>query len=168
MSPFQKPVILDNNCISNFHYAESLSLILTLWPSGTFKIPLRVLEEANNWPQHGKEVCDIIRELADTNVIETISIDDNSDTEVNYYIQLRLVAPVLGAGESESIAIAKSRNYVVATDDGLATERCKSLFPSVEVVTTADIFKMAKSDGLLRGSEIDHMWKLIKLKEPKR
>jgi len=168
MSPFHKPVIIDNNCISNFYYADSLRLILTLWPPGTFKIPLRVYNEASNWRQHGQEVCNILKELADNKVIEIVTIDDNSDTEVNHYIQLRLTAPVLAAGESESIAIAKSRGYIVATDDRLATERCKSLFPSVEVVTTADILKMAKSDGLLKKSEIDQMWKLIKLKRSKR
>jgi predicted nucleic acid-binding protein len=168
MSPFHKPVILDNNCISNFYYANSLRSILTLWPPGTFKIPLRVYNEASNWPEHGKEVGGIIRELADNNVIEIVNINDDSDAEVNYYIQLRLVAPVLGEGESESIAIAKSREYVVATDDGLATERCKDLFPSVVVVTTADVLKMAKSDGLLKESEINQMWKLIRLKGSKR
>ena len=80
-------------------------------------------------------------------------------------MQLMLAAPVLGTGESESIAIAENRKYIVATDDGLATERCKALFTSVEVITTGDILKMAKSDGLLKESEINHMWKLIKLRK---
>jgi len=168
MSPFHKPVILDNNCISNFYYADSLRSILTLWPRGTFKIPLRVHNEASNWRKHGKEVCDVIRELADNNIIEIVDINDDSDTEVGCYMQLMLAAPVLGAGESESIAIAKSRKYIVATDDGLATERCKDLFPSVEVITTADILKMAKSDGLLKESEINQMWELIRLKGSKQ
>ena len=164
MSPFHRPVILDNNCISNFYYADSLRSILSLWPPGTFKIPSRVLKEASNWRKHGKEICDVITELAEKETIQLVNIDDTSDTEVGCYMQLMLGAPVLGAGESESIAIAESRNYVVATDDGLATERCKELFPSVEVITTADVLKMAKSDGLLKESEIIQMWKLIKLK----
>ena len=168
MSPFHKPVILDNMCISNFYYADSLRSILTLWPPGTFKIPLRVHNEASHWRKHGKEVCDVIRKLAENNIIEIVNIDDASDREVGSYMQLRLAAPVLGAGESESIAIAKSRKYIVATDDRLATERCKDLFPSVEVITTADILKMAKSDGLLKQSKINRMWKLIKSEESKR
>jgi predicted nucleic acid-binding protein len=168
MSPLHKPVVLDNNCINNFYNADSLRLILNLWPPGTFKIPFRVYNEASNWREHGEEVCGIIRELTDNNVIEVVNINDHSETEVKYYIQLRLAAPVLGEGESEAIAIAKSREYIVATDDGQATERCRNLFPSVEVVTTGDILKMAKSDGLLEESQIKHMWKLIKLKESKR
>lgn len=168
MSPFNKPVILDNNCVSNFYYADSLRFMLTLWPPGTFKIPLRVFKEASNWRQHGKEVCDILTELADNNTIEIVNIDDDSEAEVNCYIQLRLVAPVLGEGESESIAIANNREYIIATDDSLATERCHGMFPSVEVVTTADIFKMVKSDGLLEETEINEMWRLIKLKRSKR
>ena len=168
MSPFHKPVILDNNCISNFYNAEALKLILNLWPPGTFKIPSRVYQEASSWPEHGEEVCGIVKELADKNVIEIVEINDDSETEIKYYIQLKLAAPVLGEGESEAIAIAKSREYIVATDDGQATERCRNLFPSVEVVTTGDILKMAKSDGLLAESQIKHMWKLIKSKKSKR
>jgi len=167
MSPFCKPVILDNNCISNFHYAESLKSILALWPAGTFKIPQHVVAEAARWHEHGEEVCKIIKELADSCIVEIISIDDKSDDEVNAYMQLKLAAPVLGDGESESIAIASNRNHIVATDDGIATERCNTMFPSVEVITTADIFKMAKSDGLLQESQINKMWRLIKQKRRK-
>ena len=168
MSPFRSSIILDNNCISNFFYAESLKAILTFWPPGTFKIPQRVLNEASNWHKHGKEVCQIIKELTDNGVIEIININDDSDAEVNAYVQLRLAVPVLGEGESESIAIASNRNYIVATDDEIATERCNKMFPSIEVITTADIFKMAKSDGLLEESQIDEIWKLIKRKRNKR
>ncbi len=83
-------------------------------------------------------------------------------------MQLRLKGPILGQGESEAIAMATSQNHIVATDDQIATERCKEIFPSVEVVTTADILKMANSDSLLRESQIDEMWKLIKLKRSKQ
>lgn len=167
MSPFCKPVILDNNCIVNFYFAESLKSILTLWPPGTFKIPERVLAEASNWHEHGKEVCQIIKELTDARIVEIIIINDHSDEEVSAYIQLKLAPPVLGSGEAESIAIASTRNYIIATDDLVATERCKIMFPSIEVITTADIFKMAKSDDLLKESQVDRIWKLIRKKRTK-
>jgi len=44
---------------------------------------------------------------------------------------------------------------------------CKEIFPSVHVVTTADILKMAKSDGLLRESQVNEMWRLIRLRGSK-
>lgn len=167
MSPFQKPVILDNNCISNFYDAESLELLLNLWPPGTFKITQHVLTEAGNWYEHGKEVCQIINKLTDSGIIEIITIDDDSEDEVNAYMQLKLVPPVLGSGESESIAIANNRNFIMATDDRIATKRCNEMFSSVDIVTTADIFKMAKSDGLLNEHQVNKMWKSIRTKQTK-
>jgi predicted nucleic acid-binding protein len=163
MSPFSKSIVLDNNCISNFYLAESLKQVLRFWP-GVFKIPKRVLEEASRWPVHGSQVCQTVEELVADGIVETISIDEESEVEINAYIQLRLHAIVLGEGESESIAIASNRDYIIATDDRVATERCHELFPAIQVITTADIFKMAKSDGLLSQSEIVELWNLIKKK----
>jgi predicted nucleic acid-binding protein len=167
MSPFSKLVILDNNCISNFYLAESLELILSLWPLRTFVIPERVLTEASNWREHGQHVCGILVRLKDARVIEIVKIDDQSEKELSAYIQLRLTGPILGKGESESIAIASSRGYIVATDDGIATEQCKKVFPNIEVVTTAQIFDMAVADGLLTQSQVNEMWRLIRSKKTK-
>jgi predicted nucleic acid-binding protein len=162
MSPFHKPVILDNNCICNFFFAGCLRSTLIFWPAGTFKIPQRVLNEARNWHKHGQEVCRILEELIDTGFIEIIEINENSEKETDSYIHLRLESPMLGQGESESIAIAWHRNYMVATDDVLATRRCHELYSAVQVITTAELFNMAMVDGLFRESQIIEMWKLIK------
>lgn len=161
MSPFTKSIILDNNCISNFYLAESLKQILRLWPK-IFKISQRVLKEANNWPIHGLQVCETIEELVSDGIVEIISIDEESEIELNAYIKLRLQAIILGEGESEAIAIASNRNLIVATDDQVATIKCHELFPNIQVITTADIFKMAKSDGLLSQSQVNVFWDKIK------
>ena len=167
MSPFQKPVVLDNNCVSNFQNAESLETILTLWPFKGFLIPQRVLKEAENWPAQGAEVCRILNKLHEGNIIEIITINEESEEELDAYLKLRLKGPALGEGESESIAMAMTRGYIVATDDQIATEHCHQVFPSIEVITTADILKMAKADGLLKQSQINRMWRLIKEKQSK-
>jgi predicted nucleic acid-binding protein len=80
------------------------------------------------------------------------------------YAQLRLHGPLLGEGESESIAIARARNYIVATDDSRATEECREIFPDLEIVTTNQILRMAKEDGLLKQQQINEMWRLIRIR----
>ena len=166
MSPFPKNVILDNNCISNFYLAESLKQVLHFWP-GIFKIPKRVLEEASRWPEHGSEVCQTIEELVADGIVEIIGIDEESDVETDAYIRLRINTIVLGEGESESIAIASNKDCIIATDDRVAMERCHELFPAIQVITTADIFKMAKRDGMLSQYQINEFWDLIKEKRSK-
>ena len=168
MSPFSKLVILDNNCISNFYLAESLELVLTIWPYKVFVVPQRVVKEAGNWREHGEAVCRILDKLTAGHVIEIVTINEESEEETGAYALLRLNAWSLGQGESESIAMASNRGYIVATDDKIATECCRKIFPSVGVITTADILKMGKSDGLLKQSRIENMWELIKQKRPKR
>mgnify|MGYP001603964724 CR=1 FL=1 len=168
MSPFSKLVILDNNCISNFYLAGSLESVLILWPFKVFVVPQRVVKEAGNWREHGEAVCRILHSLSAKGIIEIVAINEESEEETGAYALLRLNAWSLGQGESESIAMASHRGYIVATDDRLATECCRKIFPSVEVVTTGDILKMGKSDGLLKESQIEKMWKLIKQKRAKR
>ncbi len=168
MSPFSKLVILDNNCISNFYLAESLELVLTLWPYKVFVVPDRVVTEAKRWREHGEAVCRILNNLTARHVIEIVTINEESEEETGAYALLRLKAWALGQGESESIAMASQRGYIVATDDKIATECCKEIFPRVGVITTADILKMGKSDCLLKQSQIENMWELIKQKRAKR
>ena len=168
MSPFTKIVILDNDCVSNLFLAESLELVLSLWAYKVFVVSEGVITEAGNWPKYGDNVCRILNELRDKNIIEVLTVDDGSEEEVNALMLLRLKKPFLGLGESESIAIAKNRDFIVATDDQLATERCQVLFDSIEVVTTGDILKMAVADGLLEKSKVNEMWRLIREKRSKR
>ena len=168
MSPFKKPLIIDNDCISNFQLAHVLEKVLKFWPSGNIKIPQRVLSEARAWRQHGVEVCEIIEMLNASGNVELMTIDDNSEEETSAYLELRLKQPGLGAGESESIAIAKCRNYIVASDDGVATTKSKQLFPDVIIVTTADVLKMAQKDGFLKYTEIDLIWDTIKSERAKQ
>lgn len=162
MSPFALPVILDNCCISNFFTAGILKSILTLWPAGTFIIPQRVLNEAKAWKQHGQEVVDIIQELLNSGMISLVEIDEDSEEEIEAYINLRLTGPKLGEGESEVIAIAYNRGYIAATDDGLAREYCSELFPSLKVLTTAQILNKGLVDRLITQAIINEIWGKIK------
>jgi len=161
VSPFSKPVIIDNDCISNFQVAGVLEDILCLWPPGTFKIPGRVVGEAQRWMQHGAKVCEILKKLSGSGQIEVVDIDDDSDEEVSTYMALVMNAPCLGQGESESIAIAKNRGYIFASDDRLAKEKCNGLCPNVKTIGTIDILFMARSDGLAETREVNPIWEKI-------
>jgi predicted nucleic acid-binding protein len=162
MSPFALPVILDNCCISIFFTAGVLQTILTAWPAGTFIIPQRVLDEAAAWKQYGQEVIGICKDLLDSGMIRVVEIDEDSEAEIEAYMKLRLKGPVLGEGESETIAIAYNRGYIAATDDGLARKYCTELFPSVKVVTTAHILNMGLADTLITQGKINDIWRRIR------
>ena len=164
MSPFAKLIILDNTCINIFYLASKLEKMLTLWPFHVFVIPGRVVNEAKAWPIHGDNVIRILMKLREQKMIDIVSINEESESETEAYKQLRLAGPFLGAGESECMAIACCRDFIVASDDGIARKRCKEVLPSVETITTGQILNMALSDGLLTKVEVEQMWHLFKLK----
>ena len=119
MSPFEKLVILDNMCVSNLYLAGSLERVLTLWPFRVFIVPHRVFAEAERWREHGAAVCQTLNHLNDAGTIQFVALDEDSELEADAYAHLRLQGPFLGLGESESIAMAVGRDYIVATDDQL-------------------------------------------------
>lgn len=167
MSPFAKSVILDNDCISNFQIAGVLEKFLRFWSPGNLNIPQRVLNEARAWPEHGSKVCEIIERLANEGQVNIIDIDDTSEEEISAYMELRMREPVLGEGESECMAIAKNRNYIVVSNDTTAREHCNTVFPEVEIVNTLGMIKMAKDDGLIPLGEVGIIWDKIR-KERRR
>ena len=162
MSPFKKPVIIDTDCISNLFSTGQLERFLKFWICGQFLVPDRVFNELHKWPAHGVEVCRIIHRLAEAGQVSIISIDENSEAETSAYLELRMRHPVLGQGESEVIAIARARNYIVATNDTVARARCKEVFPDIEVINTLGIIRMAKDDGLISLGEVDAIWNKIR------
>ena len=98
MSPFANLIILDNTCINIFYLAGKLEKMLTLWPFHVFVVPGRVVNEAQAWPIHGDNVIRILMKLREQNMIDIVSINEESETETEAYKQLRLAGPFLGAG----------------------------------------------------------------------
>ncbi len=163
MSPFEKPVILDNDVISRLYPVGALRQVLEVWPKRTFCITEQVIDEARKWRTHGQELAALLEALEVDGTLVLVSIDDSSEEEIWTYAELQLKKN-LGRGESASIAIACHRDFNVATDDGLARDVCKVMCPSISLLGTGDLLNMAVRDGLMTRSEVDSIQANIRRK----
>ena len=163
MSPFEKPVILDNDVISKLYSAGALRRVLVVWPKRSFHITEQVVDEARKWRTHGQELAALLEALEADGTLVLVSIDDSSEEEIWTYAELQLKKN-LGRGESASIAIACHRDFNVATDDGLARDVCKVMCPSISLLGTGDLLNMAVRDGLMTRSEVDSIQANIRRK----
>lgn len=163
MSPFKKPVILDNDVISRLYSAGALRRALEVWPKHSFYVTQQVIDEARKWRTKGQELVAFLENLIAEETLVFTSIDDSSEEEIWAYAKL-LLQNKLGQGESASIAIACHRGFDVATDDGLAKDACKAMCPSVSLFGTGDFLNMAVRDGLMTQSEVDSIQANIRRK----
>ena len=163
MSPFEKPVILDNDVISKLYSAGALRRVLVVWPKRSFHITEQVVDEARKWRTHGQELAALLEALEADGTLVLVSIDDSSEEEIWTYAELQ-PKKNLGRGESASIAIACHRDFNVATDDGLARDVCKVMCPSISLLGTGDLLNMAVRDGLMTRSEVDSIQANIRRK----
>jgi hypothetical protein len=154
MSPFERPVIIDNDVISRLYSAGILRKVLELWKRGTFYVVVQVLEEGKRWPAEGHKLGLLLAELLKERIITKVCIDDDSEEEINIYAQL-ILRGKLGKGESASIAIACNRGYNLASDDAMAKDECRKISRLVDTFTTRRILETAVMDGLLSQSEVD-------------
>lgn len=152
MSPFKKPIVLDNDVISRLFSAQALRRALEIWPKHTFHVTDRVLDEARQWRAKGQELEAILRDLESKGIIIFICIDESSEAEVAMYAQLRL-GQALGQGESSSIAIAQCRDMDIATDDSIARQVCRTMAPSVSIFGTGDLLNAAVREGIMTQKE---------------
>lgn len=154
MSPFKKPVILDNDVISRLYSAGALRRALEVWPKRAFYIAEHVENEARQWSAKGRELVELLKALMADNILVSTSIDESSEEEIWTYARLQLEKK-LGRGESASIAIAHHRGFDIATDDEIARDVCKAMCPSVSIFGTGDLLNMAVRDRLITRFEAD-------------
>ena len=152
MSPFNRPLVLDNDVVSRLYSAGALARVLGIWPKGTFCITGQVLQEASRWPGRGQHLIALLTQMNVDGTICVVTLDESSGEEISMYANL-LLGRRLGLGESASIAIACHRGYDIATDDGLAREACKAVNSSIAVFGTGDLLKLAVRDGLITQGE---------------
>jgi predicted nucleic acid-binding protein len=154
MSPFRRPVILDNDVLSRLHSAGAVRRVLECWPKGSFCVSEQVIDEATRWAGKGHELVAILKDLEAEGVVTFMTIDESSEEELSAYTILRL-GERLGSGESASIAIASHRGFDIATDDGIAREVCHESYPSVFTFGTGDLLNTAVEDGIMTRSEVN-------------
>ena len=161
MSPFEKPIILDNDVVSRLYTSGALRRVLAVWPKRIFHITEQVLDEAKKWRAHGQELVGLLEDLMAEGTLVFTSIDDSSEEEIWAYAKLQLESK-LGRGESASITIAHYRGFDFVTDDGTAKDVCSSVCPGVSLFGTGDLLNMAVRDGLMSQSEVNSIQAAIR------
>lgn len=153
-------LFFDTDCISAFLWVDNESILAKLFP-GKIVIPKEVYEELSNprvnQIKHLKNQVDSLI----TNGQATIETIDIGSKEYEIYRKLTvhpdLGKKIIGKGEAASIALAKERNGIVASNN------LKDISSYIEEYglthyTTGDIMLMALNKGLINEEQGNIIW----------
>ncbi|MCC7201177.1 MAG: DUF3368 domain-containing protein [Nitrospirae bacterium] len=130
-------IILDACVLSNFALSHSLHILRSCYKDHAYVSSFVTVENLKGILSGYRELGEIRKALADEWLIE-VSLDDTK--EKAFFENLSVS---LGAGEASSIAIAKVRGFVFASDDRVARREAELL--GVPVTGTVGIlYKAAK------------------------
>lgn len=142
----QYPIVLDACIIINLATTGELENILTALPVQCIVSETVIRHEALSCiDPDGQEVPINLTDLIARKLLLLTAIDTTSDAEAGLFVTL--AAQNLGAGETESAAIAISRQYALAIDDRRAINVITALSPTTQIVTTPELIK-AWADGV--------------------
>lgn len=158
----KSPVIFDNTVLSIFALVQKFDVLRKLYKEGAF-VCRAVFQElqtgtASSWryPWLRSRLClqSINQALEDG----SLQLVDNATNPKDDVIELRLALEYgqqFGVGEAESIALARTRHWVFATDNGRAREFAKQ--QGICVTGTLGIMVKATEQGVLDVSKADAM-----------
>lgn len=160
--PESLPIIFDNTVLSNFALAQSFEVLRRLYEGRAF-ICRAVLQEIQTgiesgwkYPQlRSRTRLQAVNQALEEGWLQFPDYEANPGDEV---LELRLALEYgqrFGAGEAEAMAVARTRSWVLATDDGearrFAQERGIRLTGSLGILikaTQQEIFGLIEADTL--------------------
>lgn len=150
-------LFFDSDCISAFLWVANQNLLARLYP-GRIIIPKPVYDELSNpYTPHLKERVDRLVNAGDARVE---AIDTGTDDYALYY-QL-ISSPeaghvIIGRGEAASIALAKSSDGIVASNNLKDISTYIKEF-DLKHVTTGDILIQALEEGYITEAQGNAIW----------
>lgn len=148
-------IIFDTDIVSLFAKADSLVLLSQILPDFQFAITAKIREELSvpllygyNFPQ---------------NIFNQFVTLIPTEPEYLLYGLMRETYNSLGKGEIEAICIAKTRQYLFASNDKKALEI--ALQEKVVVINSYTILKVAYEKKILDRSEITRLLKRFEEKD---
>jgi predicted nucleic acid-binding protein len=99
-----------------------------------------VLDELNQGLKNGKNDVEVIHNLADSNLIEVVSLGDVGE-QIFEQLVIGLANETLDDGEAASIGYACEHSLQIAVDERKARRKCMAEFPALGLLSTIDIFK---------------------------
>jgi predicted nucleic acid-binding protein len=158
--PESSPIIFDNTVLSNFALAQSFEILRRLYEGRAF-ICRAVLQEIQAGIESGWKYPQLrsrTRLQAVNQAIEAgwLQFPDNDVDPSDEVLELRLALEYgqrFGAGEAEAMAIARTRGWVLATDDGAARRFAQER--SIRLTGSLGILIKATQQGIVRLTEAD-------------
>lgn len=152
-----KPLFFDTDCLSAFLWVNNQSLLAQLYP-GRIVIPNEVYVELSNPTiPHLKNRVDSLIKNKEA-IIEDIQVDTE---EYRLYRKMTYSREsgykIIGSGEAASIALAKVRGGIVASNNLRDIKEYVSEY-NLQYKTTGDIMKEALEKGLITETEGNKLW----------
>lgn len=143
-------IVFDACCVTNLHSSGSLEAILRTIPAKC-ALPFDVNQEVDH-PD--------IESLLGMGLLSLTDI--RGDNEENLYIHY--AASARSNGEAASIAIAKNRNWAIATDERKITAMLRDIVPNVQILTTPDLLKHWSDETKVSTQELVEALQAVNLK----
>lgn len=160
--PESLPIIFDNTVLSNFALTQSFEVLRRLYEGRAF-ICRAVLQEIQTGIESGWKYPQLrsrTRLQAVNQALEEgwLQLPDSDVDPGDEVLELRLALEYsqrFGAGEAEAMAIARTRSWILATDDGearrFAQERGVRLTGSLGILikaTQQEIVRLTEADAI--------------------
>ena len=140
-------VVFDCCVISNFALSGSLSIIRRMF-SGKSYITNFVSAEISRGMQGGHRELTLVKEALRDGWLKEISLETEEEKTL-----LDALSISLGFGEASSIAVAKTRGYVLASDDNVARREANLL--SIKLTGTIGILSKAVKKNIVKTKIVD-------------
>lgn len=150
-------VLADTNILSTFALIDKLILLLDLFKEEQLSISPNVFNEITEAQTAGYAHADKILELIKTGKITCLTPTKN---ELLFSMDLPMN---FGAGERDSLAMARERNLVLLTNERKVINYCQK--EGIECIWLEKLLRFLWRDNLLSKGQVEELIKEIELKD---
>ena len=151
----ESPLYFDTDCLSAFLWVRNESLLTQLYP-GRVVIPKQVYDELANVPHLQARIDSLLEQ----NKVELLEMEAGTPAAELYAELTGSPRPghiVIGRGEAASLALSKTFNGIVASNN-LRDIKLYIEEYGLQHTTTADILVEALDAGIISESEGNSLW----------
>lgn len=139
MSKSSTHIVADASVVINLIASHFAHEILRALPQRMVVVDL-VLNELNEGPKKGKSDVGMINSLIDSNLMRVVSLGEVGE-QIFEQLVIGIANETLDDGEAASIGYAYEHSLRIAVDERKARRRCMEQFPSLDLISTIDLFK---------------------------
>ena len=151
----ERPLYFDTDCLSAFLWVKDESLLSQLYP-GRVVIPKQVYDELSSVP-HLQARIDTLLKRGDVSVMEIQAGTEGHQLYTEFTRKPKPGHVVIGRGEAASLALAKSENGIVASNNLKDIAQYITKY-QLSHKTTGDILTEALDRGFITEQEGNTLW----------